>query len=281
MDAHVFLAVLAAALCHAGWNAGLKIRLPPAVAITLISVAAGLIALPLLAVFGVPRWDCWPFMAGSLLLHLAYYTALAEAYRTGDLGQVYPIARGSAPLLTALGSAALWSELLTIGQWLGVVLLAGGVILLAFRGGRLMATVDKRAIGFALLTAITIASYTLVDGQGARASGNAHAYTVLLFVLDGLMMAIFGLAFHRRAIVNGLSGNLALICGGALLSLASYWITIWAMSVSSIALVAAVRESSVLFAAAIGLVFLKEPLVPARIVAAVLVTLGLLCIRLA
>jgi drug/metabolite transporter (DMT)-like permease len=280
MDAHVFFAVLAAALFHASWNAGLKVRINPAIAITLMSVVAGLVALPLWPLFGMPAAASWPYLAASLAIHLFYYIWLAEAYRTGDLGQVYPIARGSAPLMTAVGTSLLLGESLGSIGWAGVLLLTSGVVLLSLRGGRALSAFDGRSIGFAFATAATITAYTLVDGVGARLSGNAHAYAVALFVLDGIMMLVYGLARQRTEMTGALKSGWLLIAAGGAFSLASYWIAIWAMSVAPIALVAAVRETSVLFAAALGVFLLKEPVVPARIVAAALVLGGLVLIRL-
>jgi drug/metabolite transporter (DMT)-like permease len=280
MDAYVFFAVLMAALFHALWNAGLKVRISPGIAITLMSVVAGVVAVPLPFIFGLPAPASWPYLAASLAIHLFYYIALAEAYRTGDLGQVYPIARGSAPLMTAVGSALLLGEALGWLGWSGVVVLTSGVALLSLRGGHALRAVDGRSIGFAFATAATIAAYTLVDGVGGRLSGNAHAYAVMLFVLDGLMMAVYGLVRQRSEIVSAFSAGWMLIIGGGVLSLVSYWIAIWAMSVAPIALVAAVRETSVLFAALLGVLLLKEPMIPVRIAAAALVLTGLVLIRL-
>ena len=280
MEAPVFLAVLAAALCHAGWNAGLKLRIDPAIAITLIAIAAGIVAVPLLPVFGTPAPASWPYLAASLVIHIFYYVALAEAYRTGDLGQVYPIARGSAPLLTALGSLALLAETPAAAGWAGILLLTSGVMLLSLRGGREAHIFDKRAVGFALATAITIATYTLVDGRGGRLSGNPHAYAVWLFALDGVMMGVFGWIRQREGLGLVQASTCWIALGGGALSMISYWIAIWAMTVAPIALVAAVRETSVLFAAAIGFFLLKEPVVPMRLVAGLLVMAGLAMIRL-
>lgn len=280
MDLYVFLAVLLAAACHAAWNAGLKTKLRPDVAITLISVVAGVIALPLWPLVGNPAPASWPYLGTSLFLHLFYYAALAEAYRTGDLGQVYPIARGSAPLMTALGSVGLFGEFLGPKAWMGVLVLTSGIVLLSMRGGRALAGIDKRAVGFALATALTIAAYTLVDGRGSRLSGNPHGYAVVLFVFDGLMMAVFGAIRQSAALRAVGADSLRLATGGAVLAFASYWIAIWAMSVAPIALVAAVRETSVLFAALIGFFWLREPLIPARLIAAALVMTGLILIRL-
>lgn len=281
MEGHVFLAVLAAALCHAGWNASLKLRLEPAVAITLISVAAGIVALPLLPFVGIPHQKSWPFLAVSLAVHLFYYIYLAEAYRTGDLGQVYPIARGAAPMLTAIGGLLVYSDPLGAMAWAGIGLLTAGIALLSIKGGRVVGSIDRRAVGFAFATAVSIAAYTLVDGQGARHSGNAHAYAVMLFVLDGVMMALYGWLRQRDAMGAALPRTGLLVVGGGLLSLISYWIAIWAMTVAPIALVAAVRETSVLFAALIGVLVLKEPLVAVRVVSALIVVAGLALIRLA
>lgn len=279
MDLSVFLAVLAAALCHAGWNASLKLKIDPAIAITLVAVAAGILALPLVPLVGSPHASSWPYLGASLAIHLVYWIALAEAYRNGDLGHVYPIARGAAPLLTATGGALLFAEQTGWKGWSGILLLTSGVILLSLKGGRVAEAFDRRSVGFALLTAVSIASYTLVDGRGARLSANPHGYTVWLFLLDGVMMAVFGWSRQRDGIAKVLPGSAVLALGGGGLSMFSYWVAIWAMTVAPIALVAAVRETSVLFAAAIGVLLLKEPLIPVRVAAGILVLAGLALIR--
>ncbi len=281
MSTSLFVAVLGAALCHAAWNAALKVRLDPGIAITLISVAAGIIAVPALPVLGIPHPASWPYLAASLAIHLFYYIWLAEAYRTADLGQVYPIARGSAPLITAAGSTLLFGERLVAVAWIGIALLTMGVMLLSVRGGRHGAVFDGRAVGFALATAATISAYTLIDGRGARLSQAPHAYAAWLFVLDGVMMAAYGWARQRQGICAVPANAYAVLLGGGALSLASYWIAIWAMSLAPIPLVAAVRETSVLFAAAIGVIWLKEPLLAPRMLAAMLVVGGLALLRLA
>ena len=252
----------------------------PAIAVTLVAVAAGIVAAPLLPVVGLPARASWPLLGASVVIHLFYHVALAQAYRAGDLGQVYPIARGSAPLLTALGSVLFLSETPGTGGVLGITLLTIGVILLSLRGGRVAGAFDKRAVGFALATAVTIATYTLVDGHGARLSGNPHAYAAWFFVLDGVMMAVFGWVRQADGIRGALPHCKGLALGGGALSMISYWIAIWAMTVAPIALVAAVRETSVLFAAAIGFLLLNEPLVRVRVVAGLLVMGGLALIRL-
>jgi drug/metabolite transporter (DMT)-like permease len=231
-------------------------------------------------VVGLPAWAAWPWVLASVAIHLVYFTALIESYRAGDMGQVYPIARGSAPLMTATVTSALLGERLGLAGWLGIVLLAAGVLLLSLRGGRDLAKLDRRAVGFALFTAVTICAYSVVDGVGARLAGSANGYSVALFIGIGPVMALY--ALHRngsRAL--GDAGRLWVtgLAGGAL-QLGSYGIAIWAMTLAPIAIVAALRETSVLFGALIAVVVLKEPLRAGRIVAALLIVAGLALIRL-
>ncbi len=279
MDAFVFAAVLIAAACHAGWNALIKFGLEPFTSAALIAVASGLIAAPVMAVAGLPPPPAWPWVIASVILHLAYYIGLTEAYRSGDMGQVYPIARGTAPLLTAGLSALVVGETLGPLAWAGIALLAGGILLLSMRGGKDLAF-DARSVSFALFTSVTICGYSVVDGVGARIAGSAHAYTAALFVGDGLVMAIF--LWLRR----GASAAIEVrrywrqgLIGGAL-SLVAYWIAIWAMTKAPIALVAALRETSVLFGALIAVAVLGEKLRLVRIGAACVIVAGLTLIRM-
>lgn len=280
MDPFVFGAVLFAAACHASWNAGLKLRLDPFRTITLIAIASAVVALPALPFVGFPPAAAWPWVIASVVLHLGYYIGLTEAYRTGDMGQVYPIARGSAPLMTAGMSTVFLGEQLGAIGWGGIILLIFGIFLISLHGGRDLAKLDRRAVGFALFTAVTICGYSLVDGIGARTAGSAHSYSVMLFLLDGIMMAIFGALRNGKRTITDMTGHWKAAFIGGTLSLAAYWIAIWAMTVAPIALVAALRESSVLFGAVIAVVFLKEPLRASRIIAACLIVAGLILIRL-
>lgn len=279
MELHVFLAVLFAALCHAGWNALLKLRLEPLLALSLIAAAAGLVMVVAVPFVPLPPPEAWWYIGASLAIHLVYYFALGEAYRTGDLGQVYPIARGAAPLMTALGAWYWLGEALGSYGWIGIAVLATGIMILSFRGSG-TARFDVRAVGFALLTALSISAYTLADGTGARIGSSALPYIVWLFVLDGLMMLLFGLVYYRRRFLTEFRQSWGLILGGGALSAAAYAIAIWAMTQAPIAMVAALRETSVLFAAAIGVAVLHEPIRPIRIAAAVMVMSGMLLLRL-
>jgi drug/metabolite transporter (DMT)-like permease len=280
MDPFVFAAVLFAALCHASWNTLLKVRLDPFATNALITVGAGVIGLLALPLTGIPPMVAWPWVAGSIVLHLGYYYGLTEAYRTGDLSQVYPIARGAAPLMTALISTNLLGEEIGIRGWAGIIILVAGVFLLSLRGGRDITKIDRRAVGFAFFTAVTICGYSLVDGIGARTSGNAHSYAAMLFLFDGMCMGTVALWQRGESILR--DGRVYWKMGlvGGSLSAASYWIAIWAMTVAPIAIVAALRETSVLFAAAIAVVVLKEPLRLERSAAAVMIVCGLVLIRL-
>jgi drug/metabolite transporter (DMT)-like permease len=281
LDPFVFGAVLAAAAMHAGWNAFLKLRLEPLAGMALIAGASALVALPFLVWFGWPRAEAWPWLTASLVLHIGYYITLTEAYRRADMGQVYPIARGGAPLLTAAASLVLLREPVALQAAVGIALLGAGVALMSLRGGRTHQAVDRVAIAFALATAVIICGYTLVDGTGARAAGDPHAYATALFVIDGFPLLLFIAWRDGRAGLRALThfAGPGLVAGT--LSFGSYWIAIWAMTVAPIALVAALRETSVLFAAAIALVILKEPFGPMRVLAAALIVTGLLLIRLA
>jgi drug/metabolite transporter (DMT)-like permease len=279
MDSAVFAAVLFAAACHAGWNAVIKLGLDPFASTMLIAIAAGAVAVPLLLVVGLPAAAAWPWLGASVVLHIGYFTGLTQAYRHGDMGQVYPIARGSAPLLTAAAGTALLPDRLGLLAWLGISMLACGVVLMSFRGGRDLARLDRRAVGFALFTALTICGYSLVDGIGARLANNASSYAVTLFVANGLSMSAVALLRRGPAIVGMMAPHWRAGLLGGTLSLAAYWIVIWAMTVAPIAIVAALRETSVLFGAAIAVAVLGEPLRATRIAAAVMIAAGLALIR--
>jgi drug/metabolite transporter (DMT)-like permease len=280
VESFVFAAVLFAALCHAGWNALIKVGLDPLSSTTLISVGAGIAGLIALPFVGVPAAPSWPWLLASVVIHLFYFAALIESYRTGDLGQVYPIARGSAPLMTAVLATLLIGERLSIVGWIGILALVSGVFLLSLRGGRGLARLDRRAVGFALATAVTICAYSIIDGVGARLSANPNAYSAWLFAGIAIVLVPYArLRGGSAALTVALPYWRQGLAGGAMQVL-SYGIAIWAMTVAPIAIIAALRETSVLFGAAIAVIVLKEPLRAARIVAAVLIVSGLVLIRL-
>ncbi len=281
MDSFVFAAVLFAAACHAAWNATIKRGLDPLATTVAISIGAAAVSLVFVPVVGLPAPAAWPWVIASVVIHLFYFGSLVESYRWGDMSQVYPIARGSAPLMTAAITTTFIEERLGLGGWLGIALVVAGVLLLSLRGGRDLAKLDRRAVGFALFTAVTICAYSVVDGVGARQAGNANAYSVALFVGIGSVMALYALARSGRAALVDAARLWGTGLGGGALQLGSYGIAIWAMTVAPIAIVAALRETSVLFGALIAVVVLKEPLRGNRVAAALLIVAGLALIRLA
>ena len=279
METFVFIAVLFAAACHAGWNALIKVGLDPLSTTTLISVGSGIVALAFAPLVGMPASAAWPWLLASVVIHLVYFAALIESYRTGDLGQVYPIARGSAPLMTAAVTSIFLGEKLSTLGWTGIVALVAGVFLLSARGGRQLAEIDRRAIGFALFTALTICAYSVVDGIGARLSANPNGYSVWLFIGIAVVMVPYALYRDGRDVIPAMQRFWLRGFAGGALQVLSYGIAIWAMTAAPIAIVATLRETSVLFGAVIAVVVLKEPLRAVRIVAACLIVCGLVLIR--
>ena len=284
----VVAAVLFAALLHASWNALIKAGSDTALDTALIHVLGCAVGAALLAVVGLPPRAAWPWLAASLVVHVGYYIALAGAYRHGDLGLTYPIMRGSGPLLVALvlaaSGGAIIDETLSLATWLGVAGISGGVLLVGLSrsspGGN-----HRRALQFALLNACIIAAYTIIDGIGVRASGNALQYVALLFMLDGL--PYFLLVMHRRganarpAAWAHMRKRWPVALMGTCASLGSYGIALWAMTRAPVAAVAALRETSVLFAVLIGTRLLKEPFGLRRAAGAACIVGGVMALRLA
>jgi drug/metabolite transporter (DMT)-like permease len=282
MDSFVFTAVLFAAACHAGWNAAIKTGLDPLASTVLITTGAGIVSLALMPFAGLPPAAAWPWVIASVVIHLFYFIGLSEAYQAGDLSQVYPLARGSAPLMTAGATTLLLGEKLNALGWIGIVTLATGVLLLSLRGGRSGAErhLDRRAILFALFTAVTICLYSVVDGIGGRSAGDPHPYTLAMFVGNALIVAVYFLGRRGITAFGPLPKLWPVGLFGGSLQLLSYGIVIWAMTKAPIAPVAALRETSVLFGAVLAFFLLREPLKPARIAAALMIVCGLVLIRL-
>ncbi|MET1114349.1 MAG: EamA family transporter [Comamonas sp.] len=279
------LALLFAALLHASWNALIKSGGDKSLDTALIHSLGVVFAVPAVLWFGFPPAAAWPFIAASSLIHIAYYIALAGAYRHGDLGLTYPIMRGSAPLLVALTSSAVVGEQLSGQAWLGVVVLSAGVLLVGLaRAGRdaTGAGNHRKALGFALANACIIASYTVIDGLGVRAAGNAFSYAAALFLFDGLpylALVLWRAGPRRGAALAYLRARAPLALGGSAASLGSYAIALWAMLHAPVALVAALRETSVIFAALIGWWFLGERFGWGRATGTALVVAGVVTLR--
>jgi drug/metabolite transporter (DMT)-like permease len=277
----VSFAVLLAALLHASWNAMIKGGRDVLLDTAAIVAGAGVVAVPFLFVVPLPNPASWPYIFASIVTHLAYYFFMVSAYRSGDLSLVYPLMRGVAPLLTGLLAIVWMHEWPGPLGWTGMLLISLGVIALAFRPARLGPALHGhgRAVSFALANAVVIAVYTIIDGGGARLAGNAWSYIVWLFVLDAVPFSLYMLATRRGAFIAALAERRrrGLIGGG--LSAAAYAISVWAMTKAPVALVASLRETSVLFATLIGARMLKEHLSPRRWAGVAAVVFGVIALK--
>ena len=263
---------------HAAWNALIKTSRDISLDTALVACTAALIAAVLLPFLPLPASSSWPFLAMSFGVQLAYYRLLASAYRHGDLSYAYPLMRGMAPPLVAVTGAFVLDDPASPWLWSGVALISTGVIMIG--GWRLiMARTPSRATRFALANAAVIAAYTLVDGIGVRQSGNALSYGLWLFFLIGLPIIPMVLWRRGRVLAEHLrrAWPRSLLTGG--LSVAVYLIALWAMTQAPIAAVAALRETSVIFAALIGAVWLKEPFGRQRIAGACVVAVGIALLK--
>jgi phosphonate utilization associated putative membrane protein len=269
--------VLFGALLHASWNALVKSSTDKAMDTALIHLVGSIVTLPALLVLGWPKAEAWPYILTSVVIHIAYYVALTGAYKHGDLGLTYPLMRGTAPLLVALSAAFTVGEQLSPLGWAGVVGVSCGVLAL---GLSRHAMDSPRAVGFALANAVVIAIYTVVDAIGARLSGNPIQYVVTLFVLDGWPFALLVLYRRGYSAWPYAQQRWPLALGGALASLGSYGIALWAMTKAPVATVAALRETSVLFAALLGSWFLKEVFTLRRAIGTGVIVAGVMALRL-
>ena len=274
----VVAAVLFGALLHASWNALVKSSTDKALDTALIHLLGSLVALPIALTLGWPAPAAWPFIVTSVVIHIGYYIALTGAYRHGDLGLTYPLMRGTAPLLVALSAAITVGETLSPLSWAGVLGVSCGILTLGLSRHALD---SPRAVAFALANAVVIAAYTVVDALGARTSGNPLQYVMALFVLDGWPFAL--MVFSRRggaAAWPYARRRWPVAALGALASLVSYGIALWAMTRAPVATVAALRETSVLFAVVLGIWFLKETLSLRRVAGIAAIAAGVMALRI-
>jgi drug/metabolite transporter (DMT)-like permease len=283
----VLAAVLGAALLHATWNALVKGRagqgdplLP-----TVLVVAGGALASALLLPFlAAPAPASWPFIAASSLAQTVYYLLLIATYQHGDMSHAYPLMRGTAPLLVAVFNGILLGEHLSGAQWLAVCLICGGVLamLLAARPPTAQQMQgQRRATLFALATACVIALDTMIVGAGVRRSGAPAAYTMWIFLLTGVAVLAWTARGRVRALAALARARPLLLPVGGVSTLGSYGIALWAMTLAPVAAIAALRETSILFATAIAALFLRERVGRGRLLAAGLIACGAVAMRLA
>ncbi len=278
MDTHIFLAVLFAAFLHASWNAVIRAGGDRFQGMLLLTLSQGLMGLVMAGFVPLPKGEVWAWLLFSGVFHAGYKIFLAAAYKHGDLSRVYPIARGAAPMVVVLVGFFLLDDQLVAKEYAGIALIGSGVILMA--GGVFSSGESRALIPFALGSALCTAGYTMVDGLGARVAGNATQYTAWLFIFDAMIFSVVSLgtrgpqvfaASRRRWMVGMLAGALSLL---------TYWIVIWAMTMAPVAMVAALRETSVLFGVLIGVVWMKERASAGKLVAALVILAGVVLVRI-
>ncbi len=278
MSFDVMFIVLFAALLHAAWNAFIKSGDNKLVETTLLVTGGGVIAGAVLPFVPAPEQASWFFLAASVAIHCAYFSLVALAYRTGQLSFAYPVMRGSAPLFTAILTVFVVGEPIGDGGWLGILLLCAGILWLARDGWR-SADSQKHSLAFALLNAVVIVAYTIVDGLGVRASQHAWSYVLWLFFLNMFPLLAIGVASNARAVLSVPVRGWVKGFAGGFCSLCAYGLALWAMTQAPIALVAALRETSVLIGTALGALLLKERFGLNRWLAATLITAGAVAMK--
>nr|WP_204326432.1 EamA family transporter [Rhizobium lusitanum] len=264
-------------MLHATWNAIIKAGTDKSLDAALVSAGGAVAALPLLPFLPLPASAAWPFIGASAILQFAYFQLVAAAYRAGDIGLVYPLMRGVAPLIIVSTSSFILKETLSGGALIGTMTICAGILTLAFEARK----GSRRAIVLALANAVVIATYTYVDGIGARESGNSISYTLWMALLPPVLL--FAWAISQRG-VNAVAAHVrynwwrGLIGGGG--SIVSYGLALWAMTKAPVAMVAALRETSILFALVISVVVLKERSSIWRYIAGGIIAAGVLVLRL-
>lgn len=280
LDPLVVVIVLSSALIHATWNALIKSDTRDRLSsFAVLMTVGGLFAALFIPFVPVPEKAAWPYLITSVVIHNAYYFVLLRAYALGDLSLVYPIARGLAPVLVGIVSGRLVGEVLSFREAGGLGLVSLGILGLAFAGG-LPVVRDRWAIVYAVLTAITIAGYTVADGLGARASSDPLGYIVWLSVLE--IPWVLGVALWKRgrSFFHHARREIWKSGAGGIIAATGYGLAIWALAHGGMAHVAAIRETSVLFAALFGAYLLKEGFGPRRLAAALTIVAGLLLMNL-
>ncbi|HTY51503.1 MAG TPA: DMT family transporter [Steroidobacteraceae bacterium] len=278
MNGFVIAAVLLAACAHATWNTIVKTGGHKRFSTVMVSAAAGIIAALVLPFIRQPDAASQPFFLSSVVLQLGYYALLSAAYERGDMSHAYPLMRGTAPLLVAIVSGVFIGETVTPAHWLGIGCICGGVLGLALHRGS--APGERTATKLSLANACLIAGYTLIDGLGVRRSGAPLAYTLWIFLLTAGCQTGWQLLHEGRPFVRYLRRHWAAALVGGVGTLASYSVALWAMTRAPVALVAALRETSILFATLISVLILKERVTPQRLAATGLIAAGALALRL-
>lgn len=276
MTLTVLLAVLGGALLHASWNVVVKHNADKRLATAGVFVGAGFAGLLLVPFVPAPPPGAWPYLAGSTVAECLYGVLLAAAYRRGDFSHAYPLMRGTAPLIVALGSATIVGEPLAPRTWLGVALVSAGILSLIVTAG---GTRSWPATRIALANSVVIASYTLIDGVGARISGHPFAYTAWLFLVTAAPWCAWLVYLASRDGLASLAARLPRGLAGGACSAGSYGIALWAMTHAPVAAVASLRETSIVFGMVLGALVLGERVTRGRAVAALVIAGGVIVMR--
>jgi drug/metabolite transporter (DMT)-like permease len=270
----VTFAVLGAAALHAGWNAAAHGVTDRLVGFVLIGASCSVCALLLMPFVAAPARAAWPFIAASFVTHIAYNLLLMRSYEMGDFNQMYPLARGTSPLVVAVAAAVLVGEHLGPVRLLGVIVISVGLMTLVGAGGR-PGRHELPALSAAVVTGLAIATYTVLDGVGVRRSGSVGGYVVWLFLLQGLPMPIGAFAIRGRAMLTRMRGLVRIGVLSGLASFAAYGIVIWAQTKAPLATVAALREVSIVFGAILGAVLFHERFGKWRVIGSALAVVGI------
>jgi len=277
MTLTVFGVLLFAALLHASWNAIVKAGSNKLYSAISVSGSAALIALILLPFSAQPTLASVPYLIASCMLQVVYTVLVAKTYQISDMSQTYPLMRGTAPLLVALVSVTILGESLSDMAWTGIGVICLAILAMAFNGRFHL----QKGVYFALLNACFIAGYTLVDGHGVRVSGTALGYTLWTFFMNGACLLAWAMLVRRHDVTRYLIQNWKQGIPGGIGTMGSYGLALWAMTQAPLAVVAALRETSILFGALIAALFLHERVTPLRMLAACGIAAGAILLRMA
>ena len=277
MSLTVFEIVLVAAVLHASWNAIVKAGKNTVLTMVLVTASAALWAVVLLPVLPSPSPESWPYIALSAALQIVYFALVARIYRIADMSQTYPIMRGAAPLIVALAGTLFLDEALSSPAWLGVCIICSGILIMLWSGGQK----SREGLILALLNALVISGYTLVDGIGVRLSAASASYTLWIFLITGVAITCWATLTQWSQTRHYLRLNWHLGAVGGLGTLVSYGLALYAMTQAPVAVVAALRETSILFSAVISWLILKEHITVVRCVSVCVIAIGAITLRLA
>lgn len=278
MSTLLVVLVLSAALLHACWNALVKSGGVPEFTIGSFQLVGAVVCLLLVWFVPIPDRASWPFILASVLVHSLYYMTMAQAYRAGDLSQVYPLFRGMAPILVAIGAMIFAGEVLTHSTFLGILFISFGLMSITLLGKH-FGRISKAALLWGLATSLFIGCYTVIDGMGVRLAGNPASYIIWLFMLEVVPIGTWLLLTQRKAWFAYMQGSKLNMLLGGFASNAAYGLVIYAMSLGALAIVSSLRETSVIFAALIGTLFLREPFGRQRVFATLFVALGIIIMK--